>query len=242
MKRQRFHGVIAALAVTTVLGVSDRGVQASDHDDGETDLKSRALNLTDHYAFKSGTNLSLVMYVNPRSLPGRQYAMSTNARYEFHVSKVADKLAAAPEIASGLNAQHLWIRPFETGGGGIEQFLGSMHVPTALAVLQRLQALQYFCFKRCAKPTHRFQAARPCGFLERFERVNSQLFVEFENFFGSHSRQPQQLQHPRRRFAAHLLQDRMRAGIVHLLNDIGDGAPNAGDFGQAVGLDDAVQR
>lgn len=67
---------------------------ASDHDDGETDIKARALNLTDHYAFKtpgSSTDLTLVMYFNPRSLPGRQYYMSTQARYEFHVSKATTK-------------------------------------------------------------------------------------------------------------------------------------------------------
>jgi len=70
---------------------------ASDHDDGETDIKSRALNLTDHYAFKSPadpTALSLIMYFNPRSLPGRQYFASTNARYEFHVSRAASKTSA----------------------------------------------------------------------------------------------------------------------------------------------------
>ena len=68
--------------------------QASDHDDGEADLKGRALNLTDHFAFKSGTELALVMYVNPRSLPTKQYALSTQARYEFHVTKVTSKTAA----------------------------------------------------------------------------------------------------------------------------------------------------
>jgi hypothetical protein len=76
-----------------IIGVTTQTGYASDHDDGETDLKSRALNLTDHYAFKSGTELTLIMYVNPRSLPGRQYDLSTKARYEFHVSRVADKLA-----------------------------------------------------------------------------------------------------------------------------------------------------
>lgn len=83
----------AALAIGATLHLGE----ASDHDDGENDRKPRALNLTDHFAFKSPTNpseLSLVMYFNPRSLPGRQYGMSTNARYEFHVSKVADKLAS----------------------------------------------------------------------------------------------------------------------------------------------------
>jgi len=69
---------------------------ASDHDDGETDSKARALNLTDHFAFKSPASpdqLSLIMYLNPRSLPGRQYFLSTNARYEFHVTRQASKTA-----------------------------------------------------------------------------------------------------------------------------------------------------
>ncbi len=95
MKRQRLSAVVSVLALTGgVVGATYRGGQASDHDDGETDLKSRALNLTDHYAFKSGTDLSLIMYVNPRSLPGRQYYLSTDARYELHVSKAASKTTA----------------------------------------------------------------------------------------------------------------------------------------------------
>lgn len=88
----KFITSIAAAGITAVVGGS--ALYASDHDDGETDLKSRALNLTDHFAFKSGSDLSLIMYFNPRALPGRQYALSENARYEFHVSKVADKTAA----------------------------------------------------------------------------------------------------------------------------------------------------
>jgi hypothetical protein len=70
---------------------------ASDHDDGETDIKARALNLSDHFAFKSpgdATKLSLIMYFNPRSLPGKQYLLSTNARYELHVSKAATRTSA----------------------------------------------------------------------------------------------------------------------------------------------------
>lgn len=94
MMMKRLSKVVAALAITAGIGATVRAAYASDHDDGETDIKSRALNLTDHFAFKSGTDLSLIMYFNPRSLPGRQYTMSTDARYEFHVSKVADKTAA----------------------------------------------------------------------------------------------------------------------------------------------------
>jgi hypothetical protein len=86
-----------ALAAALAIGASYHMGEASDHDDGEQNLKGRALNLTDHFAFKSPsdpTKLSLVMYFNPRSLPGRQYFLSTNARYEFHVSRVSDKLAS----------------------------------------------------------------------------------------------------------------------------------------------------
>jgi hypothetical protein len=93
--------VAACTAIGGVAALSQIGdrAEASDHDDGETDLKSRALNLTDHFAFRSpadatGNTLSLIMYFNPRSLPGRQYFLSTNARYEFHVSKVAAKTDA----------------------------------------------------------------------------------------------------------------------------------------------------
>ena len=85
---------ISALAVVAVVAYAGRPAYASDHDDGETDLKARALNLSDHFAFKSPadpTQLSLIMYFNPRSLPGKQYTLSTRARYELHVTRVADR-------------------------------------------------------------------------------------------------------------------------------------------------------
>ena len=91
---------VAAMAVALVAAVSTGSFtpsEASDHDDGDNDIKSRALNLTDHFAFKSPTapdELSLIMYFNPRSLPGRQYTLSTTARYEFHVSKAASRTSA----------------------------------------------------------------------------------------------------------------------------------------------------
>ncbi len=70
---------------------------ASDHDDGELDLKGRALNITDVFAFREDNqtgnaadsgNLILVMNTHPRSLPGQQYYYSTQARYEMHLSQV----------------------------------------------------------------------------------------------------------------------------------------------------------
>lgn len=91
----------ACTAIGGVAALSQIGgapaAEASDHDDGETDLKSRALDLTDHFAFTpdGGTSLALVMYINPRSLPGRQYFLSTNARYEFHLTRVIARNAVA---------------------------------------------------------------------------------------------------------------------------------------------------
>lgn len=94
MKRIASIGFVAVVAVTAIAG---RVGYASDHDDGETDLKARALNLSDHFAFKSPsdpTQLALIMYFNPRSLPGKQYTLSTKARYELHVSKVTTRTTA----------------------------------------------------------------------------------------------------------------------------------------------------
>jgi len=92
---KRLIGLAVLTSLVAVAGVATR-TEASDHDDGENDTKARSLNLTDHFAFKSTdpaspNDLSLIMYFNPRSLPGKQYFMNTNARYEFHVSKVAAK-------------------------------------------------------------------------------------------------------------------------------------------------------
>lgn len=89
---------VSTVALASLLGAAylNRS-EASDHDDGERDIKARALNLTDHFAFVSPqtpTELALVMYVNPRSLPGRQYTLSPNARYEFHVSKAGSRTTA----------------------------------------------------------------------------------------------------------------------------------------------------
>lgn len=115
MKKNRLLALAPAAIGAAIFGTSHVGL-ASDHDDGETDSKSRALNLTDHYVFKSGSDLSLVMYFNPRALAGTQYLMSPNARYEFHLAKVASK-TAAPSTADD------FVFRFEAGAadaGGVQ--------------------------------------------------------------------------------------------------------------------------
>ncbi|ESA34549.1 hypothetical protein N836_16780 [Leptolyngbya sp. Heron Island J] len=87
------------LATTLTLGGAATLINASDHDDGEVDIKGRNLNITDVYAFRekdqnpnaSEDDLILVMNTNPRSLARQQYYFSTNARYEFHIDTVANK-------------------------------------------------------------------------------------------------------------------------------------------------------
>ena len=86
------------LSVGTVTTINSPYVYASDHDDGETEVKGRNLNLTDLYVFRekdqnpnaSSKNLVLIMNTNPRSLARQQYYFSTKARYEFMVSRVGN--------------------------------------------------------------------------------------------------------------------------------------------------------
>ncbi len=88
-------GLTSVLLGLTLLGGTVY-VHASDHDDGETEIKGRNLNLTDLYVFResdqnptaSPGNLVFIMNSNPRSLARQQYYFSTRARYEFKVSQV----------------------------------------------------------------------------------------------------------------------------------------------------------
>ena len=109
----RWLGLLSGIVGAAILGASPR-TYASDHDDGETDMKSRALNLTDHFAFVNNGNLVLVMYFNPRSLPDTQYYLSTNAHYEFHVSKAASD-TSAPTLNDDYVFQFSGAAPDATG-------------------------------------------------------------------------------------------------------------------------------
>ncbi|MBX3170001.1 MAG: DUF4331 family protein [Candidatus Eremiobacteraeota bacterium] len=104
-------GVIAAAFHTTA------PVKASDHDDGETNIKARNLNLTDLYVFRedwqtgvnaapANQNMIFIMNTNPRSLPRQQYFFNTNAVYSFFVSRRAgqdDDVTGVPDLAFDFN-------------------------------------------------------------------------------------------------------------------------------------------
>lgn len=97
-----FSGVILGTGLL-LGGVTPTMLHASDHDDGEVDTKGRNLNLTDLYVFRekdqnasaSKEDLVFIMNTNPRSVARQQYFFSTNARYEFHVSRVKNNDAVA---------------------------------------------------------------------------------------------------------------------------------------------------
>ena len=149
-------GVVAAAFHTTA------PVKASDHDDGETNIKARNLNLTDLYAFREdwqtgnhaapdNTRMVFIMNTNPRSLARQQYFFNTNAVYSFFVSRRASKDAAVsgvPDMSfdfnfgqpSDLGAQSITLnlRRFTNGveTGTAETFsVGSTNAPKLLAGL-----------------------------------------------------------------------------------------------------------
>ena len=102
--------VLSTFAVALLAGgIGWVAIQASDHDDGETDRKARSLNLTDLYVFRENDqdngaaagNLVFVMNTNPRSVARQQYYFSNNARYELHFTRVADT-NVAPTGLEGL--------------------------------------------------------------------------------------------------------------------------------------------
>jgi hypothetical protein len=94
----------SALAVALVaLGVTATAVkppviQASDHDDGDIDTRSRALSLTDLYAFReidqnpnaNADDLIFAINTNPRSLARQQYFFSNQAQYDLKLSRVSN--------------------------------------------------------------------------------------------------------------------------------------------------------
>ncbi|MGF1568178.1 MAG: DUF4331 domain-containing protein [Nodosilinea sp.] len=89
-------GIVVAIAAT--LGGGAYFANASDHDDGESEIKGRNLNLTDLYVFResdqnpsaSASNLVLIMNTNPRSVAGQQYYFSSRAQYKFNLSRVTN--------------------------------------------------------------------------------------------------------------------------------------------------------
>jgi hypothetical protein len=89
-------GGIVLVGMLGIGGIFLQGLIASDHDDGETDTKTRNLGITDLYVFReseqnpgaSQTDLVFVLNTNPRSVARQQYYFNPNAQYEFRIARV----------------------------------------------------------------------------------------------------------------------------------------------------------
>jgi len=101
MQRSRPWLSALALIVLAAMLITPRLLVASNHDDGEMDLKGRALHTTDFFVFREqdqnasagAGDLVFMMNVNPRSLPRQEYYFSTGAQYDIHVTRVSDNNA-----------------------------------------------------------------------------------------------------------------------------------------------------
>ncbi|MBM0741990.1 DUF4331 domain-containing protein [Phormidium sp. CLA17] len=101
---------LTVFATVGTVGLVSSYVRSSDHDDGEVDTKGRNLNLTDLFVFREQDqnsaaapgNLVLIMNTNPRSLARQQYYFSTRARYEFKITRVADKNAPVTGVPNAI--------------------------------------------------------------------------------------------------------------------------------------------
>jgi Domain of unknown function (DUF4331) len=99
MSRSRRWLSALALVALAALVITPRLLVASNHDDGEIDLKGKALHTTDLFAFReqdqnpsaAGDDLVFIVNVNPRSLARQEYYFATGAQYDIHVSRVSDK-------------------------------------------------------------------------------------------------------------------------------------------------------
>ena len=142
-KLAKLAGLTLAAGVITAAFHTTAPVKASDHDDGETNIKARNLNLTDLYVFREdwqtgvvadNTNMVFIMNTNPRSLPRQQYFFNTNAVYSFFVSRragIEDAVTGVPDMAfdfnfgapgaNGVQAITLNIRRFNNGAEGTKE-------------------------------------------------------------------------------------------------------------------------
>src|SRR5262249_3527552 len=99
MPRSRHWLSALALVALAALVITPRLLVASNHDDGEIDLKGKALHTTDLFAFReqdqnpsaAADDVVFIVNVNPRSLARQEYYFATGAQYDIHVSRVGDK-------------------------------------------------------------------------------------------------------------------------------------------------------
>jgi hypothetical protein len=111
----KWSAILTAAALSTTVGVVGAAIgdgaeaKASDHDDGENEVKARNLNLTDLYVFREdwqtgvagdAGNLILIMNTNPRSVARQQYYFADRALYQFHLSRAGQDPTVENDLAT----------------------------------------------------------------------------------------------------------------------------------------------
>jgi hypothetical protein len=112
--------LLASALVGAALG--SHRAQASDHDDGSQAMANKNTNLTDLLVYNekdqnsnvTTNDLIFQMNVNPRSVAKTDYAFSTNAAYDFHVTRVGGPTA---DSATPTGADNVMLR-FQFGAPG----------------------------------------------------------------------------------------------------------------------------
>ncbi|MCC3409622.1 MAG: DUF4331 domain-containing protein [Microcoleus sp. PH2017_10_PVI_O_A] len=95
---KKIRRIILAIEAALIVVLTPGIIAASDHDDGEVDIKGRTVNLTDLYVYRekdqnssaADGDLVFTMNTNPRSVARYQYYFSTTALYQFHITQVGD--------------------------------------------------------------------------------------------------------------------------------------------------------
>ena len=90
-----YAGILGIVGVISAIGAGPFLVGAADHLDAPTAKHNPQIDITDLFAFKSGSGTTLVMNVNPLTTPGNSKTarFSTNAVYEFKVDTNGDATA-----------------------------------------------------------------------------------------------------------------------------------------------------
>jgi hypothetical protein len=88
----------------------------------------------------------------------------------------------------------------------------------------------------------RADAVFPRRRFKTLNRGNTELLVQLQNLIGPKAGNGEQLKHALGHFLAQLLKARVRARLMQLRDDEGDGIADAGQFGECVGGDKFLQR
>ena len=90
-----YAGILGIVGLTAAIGSGPVLVGAADHLDAPTAKHDARIDITDLYAFKSGSGTTLVLNVNPLTSPAnsKMARFSTSAIYEFKVDTSGDAVA-----------------------------------------------------------------------------------------------------------------------------------------------------